>query len=260
MLLTGYARLTCKVQHKAARARFTRKKMKEMIAANWKMNKTVNEAISFMEALMEVDFKDREVLVCPPFTALSEVSGVISESDILLGAQNMHFEEKGAFTGEISYKMLKDVGVTHVLIGHSERRHVFNESNELINKKMKAALHHGLIPVFCVGETIEQRNANKTKEILKQQVTEGLNGIKDYSKIIMAYEPVWAIGTGVNATPEQADEAHAFIRSLIDVRILYGGSVKPDNIREIMKQKNVNGVLVGGASLEVDSFSQLIQQ
>ncbi len=241
--------------------------MRHMIAGNWKMNKTVRETEEFLKEIMKADLPDdRDVLICPPFTSLQKATAI--ESKVKIGAQNMHFKENGAFTGEISPLMLKELGVEYVIIGHSERRHVFLEDDVLINNKVKSALKHGLKAILCVGETIEERHAEKTKEIVKNQVLDGLLDVDDIKDVILAYEPVWAIGTGETATPGQAEEVHAYIRSLIagrfsdeaaaGLRILYGGSVKPGNIKAIMDEEDVDGVLVGGASLEVEQFLKLV--
>jgi len=243
-----------------------------LIAGNWKMNKTVGESIQLVKELKVLckDIKDRKILVCPPFTALSAVSANVSSSNIMLGAQNMHFEKEGAFTGEISVKMLNELKVNYVIIGHSERRHVFNEGDEDINKKIKAALANGIKPILCVGEVLEEREANKTEKVVSRQISSGLNGVseKDFRNVVIAYEPVWAIGTGKTATPEQADEVHSFIRGLLnkiygenqslDTVILYGGSVKPNNINGLMEKENIDGALVGGASLDAKKFFDII--
>jgi len=245
---------------------------KKLIAANWKMHKLIMDSVSFADILKDVNFRNKDVLICPPFTSLSEVSGTIVDSDILLGAQNMHYDDNGAYTGQISPTMLKDIGVTHVIIGHSEPRHIFNEDDKLINKKLKSALQHNLIPIFCVGELENERKEKRTEEVLTTQITEGLKGIKDISKIILAYEPVWAISGGdpnkPAATPRDAQDAHSFIRKLIkqnygkvseDIRILYGGSVKPENASKLMTQKDIDGALIGGASLDIEKFVKIIQ-
>ena len=242
---------------------------KPMIAGNWKMNKTVKETKDFITKLKKHALpKNKDILICPPFTALSKASGLIKGSNIQLGAQNMHYEVAGAFTGEISPLMLKELGCKYVILGHSERRHIFNEDDSLINRKIKAALNLKLKPILCIGETLDQRKKNKTEEIVKSQLLNSLKDIKDISNIILAYEPVWAIGTGINAAPEQAEEIHKMIRTLIkktyspkaanDIRILYGGSVKPENIKELMKEQDIDGALVGGASLDTDKFFKLI--
>ena len=235
--------------------------MQKIIAGNWKMNNTVEESLSLIKELKSLvkEVKDKEIIVCPPFTSLSTVAKELKDSKIRLGAQNLYFEQKGAFTGEISPLMLKDICVEYVIIGHSERRHILKENDERINKKMKSALANDLKPIFCVGETLKQRETGKTKDIVKGQITKGLAGIKDIRNIIIAYEPVWAIGTGKNATPGQAGEVHLFIRKLIKAKIpiLYGGSVNPKNIKDLISQKDIDGVLVGGASLNAKDFSQI---
>ncbi|WP_456343039.1 triose-phosphate isomerase, partial [Thermovibrio sp.] len=208
-----------------------------LIAGNWKMNKTVPEAIELVRELKErlKGVEDRDILVCPPFTALYPVGRELEGSSILMGAQNMFYEEKGAFTGEISPVMLKDVGCSYVILGHSERRHIFGESDELINRKVISAVNHDLIPILCVGETLQEREEGRTQEVVERQVREGLKGLKPENEFVIAYEPVWAIGTGRSATPEMAQEVHTFIRDVLTelfekekaegVRILYGGSV-----------------------------------
>ncbi|MBD3164248.1 triose-phosphate isomerase [Candidatus Woesearchaeota archaeon] len=242
---------------------------KPLIAGNWKMNKTAAEAKAFLEELKNRDIpEDRDVLVCPAFTSLNEAARLLKGSKIFFGAQNMHFKESGAFTGEISPLMLKEIGCDYVILGHSERRHVFGEEDVLINNKVKGALKHGLNPILCVGETIEQRKDNKTSEIIKEQVLEGLRDVSEISKVTIAYEPVWAIGTGETATPRQAEAIHIFIRALVShrysdavgkgMRILYGGSVKPSNIKNIMAEEDIDGVLVGGTSLDIEQFSRLV--
>lgn len=246
---------------------------KPIVAANWKMHKTVQEAVAFVEGLQKEvgPVRDREVVVAPPYTALAAVGDILKEEGFRLAAQNCHWEEKGAFTGEISGGMLRDVACTYVILGHSERRHIFGESDGTIHKKVMAAFHHGLIPILCVGEVIEEREAGRTFEVLGRQLDSALQGLSEEQagRMVIAYEPVWAIGTGKTATPDQAQEAHVFIRmryeSLFhktianDLRILYGGSVKPDNVDTLMAQPDVDGFLVGGASLEVPSFKRIIQ-
>lgn len=238
------------------------------------MNKTVVEAIDLVNGLKRnfVDEKGIDIVVCPPFTVLSAVEEVIRDSQIKLGAQDMHWEDKGAFTGEVSPLMLKDLGVKYVIIGHSERRQFFGETNETVNKKVKAALRHKLIPIVCVGETLEERKGGKTFEVVKDHVKYGLEGVllENPLDLVIAYEPVWAIGTGVNATSSQAEEVHSYIREILaemlgkeiaeEVRIQYGGSVKPENIEELIKEKDIDGALVGGASLELVSFSKIIEK
>ncbi|HDG67800.1 MAG TPA: triose-phosphate isomerase [candidate division Zixibacteria bacterium] len=248
---------------------------KKLIAGNWKMHKTVPEAQTLArqlaDRLSDVNFAD--VAICPPFVDLYPVSLILreKESKIILGAQNMHPEPKGAFTGEISAEMLLSAGAKMVILGHSERRHIFGETDGFINAKVRRALEVGLVPILCIGETLEQRKAGKTNDVLREQITKSLAGVQidDPHKIIIAYEPVWAIGTGVNATPEQAQEAHTFVRGLLaqlwgeqvaqEVRILYGGSVKPANAQSLLTQPDVDGALVGGASLDADSFEGIIR-
>jgi triosephosphate isomerase len=211
------------------------------------------------------------VAVCPPFVYLQSVTMALRSSNIAVGAQDIYFESKGAFTGEISSSMLKDVGCSYCLSGHSERRHVIGESDELINKKVAAAIAGGLLPILCVGELLEEREASQTNEVVTRQVKEGLAGLsaEKLEAVTIAYEPVWAIGTGLTATPEQAQEVHEFIRNLLgqlydeniaeEIRILYGGSVKPSNAADLMGQKDIDGSLVGGASLKADDFLAIIQ-
>ncbi len=244
-----------------------------LIAGNWKMNNTIDESLDLAKSLIKFsnDFdKNREILICAPFTALYALKNVLQGSKIKLGAQNMYFEESGAYTGEISAIMLKDIGVDYVLIGHSERRQYFNESDELLNKKIKTALKFNIKPILCVGETLEQREANVEKETVKAQIINGLNDINiDCLKdIVIAYEPVWAIGTGKTATSEQANEIISYIRSVIkelynenvseNIIIQYGGSVKGSNASEIMSQSDIDGALVGGASLKAEEFIKII--
>jgi len=240
------------------------------------MYKTINEAIELANGLKrefyKLDNQGIDVVLCPPFTTLSEVFEVIAESDIQLGAQDCYWEEEGAFTGEISCKMLKDAGCKFVIIGHSERRQFFAETNESVNKKLKAALKAGLTPIMCVGEMLSEREKGLTFKVLDDHVKNGLRDIslEDMEKIVIAYEPVWAIGTGKTATPAQAQEAQKYIRDLLqklynkdvanNVRIQYGGSVKPENTLELMKQPDVDGALVGGASLKIESFSEIVKK
>lgn len=247
---------------------------KPFIAGNWKMHKTIPDALNLVKALQEERAVQEEVelVVIPPFTALSDVRKAILGSKVQLGAQNMYWEEKGAFTGEISPGMLKDAGCQYVVIGHSERRQFFEETDEKVNKKVKAALTHDLIPIMCIGESIEEREKGKTIDKVETQITEGLKGLSDeeFSRIIIAYEPIWAIGTGITATPEQAEEVHRFIRDKLSEKygketssyaiILYGGSVKPDNTFSLLKEEDINGALVGGASLEAESFIQIAKE
>ncbi|MDR2427862.1 MAG: triose-phosphate isomerase [Endomicrobium sp.] len=245
---------------------------KPLMAGNWKMNKTVAEAVSVVKALKSsiADVTDVEVLICPTFTVLYAVNNEVKGSNINIGAQNLFWEPKGAFTGEISPTMVKGTGCSYVLIGHSERRQYFNETDETVNKKTKAALVAGLIPVICIGETLKEREQNITFKVIEKQIKEGLAGLtpQQAETIVIAYEPVWAIGTGKTATPDQAQEVHAFTRNVYSqmygdasqkVRILYGGSVNPTNVSDLMKQPDIDGGLVGGASLEAESFTKLVK-
>lgn len=243
---------------------------KLVIVANWKMNLTVNEGTALVKELKKsIKENGKEIVICPPYTALGAVGEELKGTGIALGSQNMHFEDNGAFTGEVSPLMLKELDVKYVILGHSERRQYFNETNEIVNKKLRAALKHKIMPIFCVGETLEQRESGETEDILAKQLKEGLQGIskEDMVKITIAYEPIWAIGTGRNASSEQAEESHKFIRSVIKglydddaarkLRILYGGSVNEENIKDIMKETDVDGALVGGASLKAKSFIEI---
>jgi triosephosphate isomerase len=244
-----------------------------MLAGNWKMHCLTAEARALAEGIKKeaAGLSDREVLISPPFTALATVADVVKGSNVFLAAQDVHWEDKGAFTGEVSAAMLREIGCTHVIVGHSERRQLFGETDETVAKKVKAAQEAGLIPIVCVGESLEQREADKTLDVVGAQVRDGLMG-QDAAAIrtlVVAYEPVWAIGTGKVATPEQAQEVHAFIRKTLGqivgedaaaaCRILYGGSVKPDNVDELMAQPDIDGALVGGASLKVDSFARIVK-
>jgi triosephosphate isomerase (TIM) len=243
------------------------------LAGNWKMYKTVREAVNLVEDLVNntAGMKDREVVVCPPFTALHAVSKAIEGTHVKMGAQNMYFKEEGAFTGEISPLMLKDLNCTYVIIGHSERRNVFGEDDDLINKKLKAAFQYGLIPILCVGESLQQRESGETKTWVGTQVERDLEGLTsmEIEKMVIAYEPIWAIGTGRTDTPAGANETIEMVRNLLadkasyeiaqKVRILYGGSVKADNIDGFMVQKEIDGALVGGASLKSDSFTRIVR-
>ena len=243
---------------------------KTIIAANWKMSKTIPEAQNFIAHLKNLKIKDgREAVICAPFTALSSLETrstclpVGKVASLHLAGQNMHYEKSGAYTGEISAEMLKDAGCNYVLLGHSERRQLFAETNKIVNKKIKAALEADLKIIFCVGETLAEREKNQTENVVTTQISEGLENLNLKTctlNLIIAYEPVWAIGTGKTATPEQAQEVHAIIRNLVgpDISILYGGSVKPDNIKALMAQKDINGALVGGASLKFEDFEKII--
>ncbi|MDR0724047.1 MAG: triose-phosphate isomerase [Endomicrobium sp.] len=244
---------------------------KPLMAGNWKLNKTISESLSFVNALKTAvsDIKDVDILICPTFVSINAVYNEVKNSNINVGAQDLFWEEKGAFTGEISTSLLKDAGCAYVLIGHSERRQYFGETNETVNKKIKAALSNEIVPIVCVGETLKEREENITFQVIEKQIKEALSGLgqEEVAKLVIAYEPVWAIGTGKTATPEQSQEVHSFIRKECSqiykdvadtIRILYGGSVKPDNVAELMKQPDIDGGLVGGASLEVESFIKLI--
>ena len=250
-------------------------KRRPLIAGNWKMNLNIDDSINLVREIAAGtdQLEGVDVLVAPPFTALGAVRNAIGDSRIFLAGQNMHWEMSGAYTGEISGMMLKEAGCTHVIIGHSERRSLFKETNQTIDLKVKAATLLGLVPILCIGETLEQREGGQTFEVLKEQLDLSLNnyrsdGIMPHSTIL-AYEPVWAIGTGKTATPLQAQEVHRFIREWIEesfdaktasrVRILYGGSVKPDNVKDLMSEQDIDGALVGGASLKEDSFLKLIR-
>lgn len=248
---------------------------KPFAAGNWKMNTDSNSGPALVKALADgladVDTDKVDVAVVPPFVYLPQVVEAAKTSMIAVGAQDIYFETKGAFTGEISAAMLKDVGCTYCLCGHSERRHVIGETDELINKKVHAAINGGILPILCVGELLEEREADKTTQVVERQIRKGFEGLNadKAEAVTLAYEPVWAIGTGKTATPKQAQEVHSMIRKLVaelysedfaqNVRIQYGGSVKPDNTAEIMKQQDIDGVLVGGASLKADDFLAIIK-
>jgi triosephosphate isomerase len=243
------------------------------IAGNWKMNKTVGEALDLVRELKTAisGVKEVEVAVAPPFTALDAVRKEIEGSSIRLAAQNLYWEEKGAFTGEISPPMLKEVGCQYVIIGHSERRQLFGESDETVNRRINAALAKGLKVIFCIGETLKEREEGRTFSVIERQIEGGLKGLggKETTNMVIAYEPVWAIGTGKTATPEQAEEVHRFIREKVEklysrqvseeIRIQYGGSVTPENIKGLMSQPDIDGALVGGASLKAESFSKIVR-
>ena len=244
-----------------------------LIAGNWKMYKTTPEAVDTAQSLVELvaDSAEVDIMIAPVFTALDRVSQVVRGSRVALGAQNLYWQKEGAYTGEISADMLVSAGCQYVIIGHSERRQFFGETDETVNQKIRAAIDAGLIAVFCVGETEEEREAGQTFSVLDKQVKKGLDNhfAKDLGTLVIAYEPVWAIGTGKTATKEQAQEAHQHIRSLVgqnidealaqSVRILYGGSVKPANIAELMQMPDIDGGLVGGASLDAESFSKIVK-
>ncbi len=244
-----------------------------IIGGNWKMHKTPSEAVSAAKALKMklINVESVDVVLCPPFPDLVPVYEILRDSKVELGGQNMYWQDQGAFTGEVSANMLVDAGCKYVIIGHSERRHVFGERDSELNKKVKKALEVGLVPIFCIGETLEQREAGQTNAVLETQVRKGLADVvlTDPLNLVIAYEPVWAIGTGVNATPEQAEEAHRFVRELLSdlfsldlsrkIRIQYGGSVKPQNAAALLSQENIDGALVGGASLDPQSFAEIIR-
>jgi triosephosphate isomerase len=244
---------------------------KPLMAGNWKMNKTVSESAELARAVAKsaAGASDVEVLICPTFVSLAAVKNEIKDSSVKLGGQNLFWEAKGAFTGEISAPFLKDAGCSYVLIGHSERRQYFGETDESVNKKTKAAFAAGLIPIVCIGETLEQREKNETLKVIETQIRGGVKDLtaEQAKNLVIAYEPVWAIGTGKTATAEQAQEVHSFARGILAaiykesaplIRILYGGSVKPDNIAELMGKPDIDGGLVGGASLDAASFDKLI--
>ena len=246
---------------------------KVFIAGNWKMNKTAAEAKALCEALKEslAPLAGKvEVAVCPTFTSLATAVEVLKGSNVKVGAQNIHWAENGAFTGEISGAMLKEIGVEYVIIGHSERRQYFGETDETVNKRMQAALANGLKPILCIGETLEEREGNKTEAVLEQQLKGAFADICEckMDQITIAYEPVWAIGTGKTATPDMAQETHAFIRKVLtdlygaaaeDTVIQYGGSMKPENAQQLVAQKDIDGGLIGGAALKADSFHDLVK-
>jgi triosephosphate isomerase len=242
-----------------------------ILAGNWKMHGTLGEARALARGLVERVGKrtDREVILGPAFTALPAVVETVAGSRIEVAAQNMHFEKKGAFTGEVSPVMLRDVGATHVILGHSERRQLFGETDDLVHRKVVSALEHDLTPIVCVGETLEERDAGRTLAVVRRQVEGALRGLAAAAgdRVVLAYEPVWAIGTGRVATPAQAQEVHAEVRRCLGgldlpserIRVLYGGSVKPDNIDGLMACPDIDGALVGGASLEVEGFTRIVE-
>ncbi|MCH7895742.1 MAG: triose-phosphate isomerase [Candidatus Methylomirabilales bacterium] len=244
-----------------------------LMAGNWKMYQTTADAVVLVERLQALcgENDEVEVVVCPPFTALPAVVKALKGSRIGVGAQNMHWEKEGAYTGEISPVMLRDLGCRYVILGHSERRQYFGETDLEVNRKLRAALESGLTPILCIGETLEEREAGRTLQVVEGQLQGGLNGVSPQAAagIALAYEPVWAIGTGLTATPEQAGAVHAFIRkrlaelwgegAAMAVRILYGGSVKPDNIDALMAESEIDGALVGGSSLKAEAFARIVQ-
>ncbi|MDH4238158.1 MAG: triose-phosphate isomerase [Phycisphaerae bacterium] len=248
---------------------------KPFVAGNWKMNTDSHSSVSLAESIAsgssEIAGRSVDIAVFPPFVYLPSVFKALNTANIAVGAQDLYFEQNGAFTGEISVSMLKDIGCTYALCGHSERRHVIGETDELINKKVAAAISGGLLPVLCVGELLDERKASQTNEVVTRQIKNGLAGlsVEKISAVTIAYEPVWAIGTGLTATPQQAQQAHELVRKLLaemydaqlaeEIRILYGGSVKPGNAAELMQQQDVDGSLVGGASLKADDFLAIIR-
>lgn len=244
---------------------------KPIIAGNWKMNKTVTETIELLDDIKSQDLNSNvEKVVIVPFTSAYSAKEILKDTDIKIGCQNMYFEETGAYTGEISPLMLQDIGVDYVIIGHSERREIFKEEDDLINKKVISALSHNIIPIICCGETLEEREQEQQEEKVKNQLIKNLQNVKseDIDSVVIAYEPIWAIGTGKTASSDDAEQMCKYIRDLITdlynkdlsskIRIQYGGSVKPDNIKEIMLKENIDGALVGGASLDAVSFASLI--
>ena len=247
---------------------------KPFICGNWKMNTDRAEGVALAKATAAAAAKTTgvEVGVCPPACYLEAVVAAAKGTPLVVGGQNMHFETSGAFTGEVSGPMLKDLGCTYVILGHSERRHVFGEPDEMISKKVHAALAAGLVPILCVGETVEERKSNQTEAVVRRHVERGLAGLAKAQarQAVIAYEPVWAIGTGLTATPEQAQAVHAFVRGLLAelygadlaqaVRIQYGGSVKPDSTKDLMAQADIDGALVGGASLKAESFGAIVAE
>lgn len=248
-------------------------KRRPIVAGNWKMHKTTKETEDTILSLKNLisDVFDREIVICPPFTALYSAISSAKGSNIKIGAQNMYFEEKGAFTGEVSPIMIKDLGCEYVIIGHSERRQYFYETDNIVNRKVVSAIKHLLTPIVCIGETLQERETNKTFQVVETQIHGAFKSLSSEQmvKCVIAYEPVWAIGTGKTATKEQAQEVHSYIRHLLSkmfskdvadqIRILYGGSVKPENMADLMSQPDIDGALVGGASLEAESFSKIIK-
>jgi triosephosphate isomerase len=242
------------------------------MAGNWKLNKTPNETIVFVEEIKPLlaGVEDVEIVICPPFTSLNVATYLTKKSNIKVGAQNLYWEKSGAFTGEVSGEMIRELGCDYVIIGHSERRQYFGETDQMVNKKILAAFGAGLIPIVCVGETLQEREAGQVEAVISTQVREGLQGLnaREHGKIVIAYEPVWAIGTGKTATPAQANEVHTLIRKCLseifgevaqDIRIQYGGSVKPENVKELMAQPDIDGALIGGAALKAESFEKLVE-
>ncbi len=245
-----------------------------LVAGNWKMNKTPSEAGELAGKIEKRlgDITQIDIVICPPYPALSAVYGKINESHIKLGAQNIFWEREGAYTGEVSTLMLRETGCHYVIIGHSERRIHFGETDAMVNKKLKVAIEWNLVPILCVGEKLEERQRNETEDVVRRQLEGGLDGLssKDFRRVVVAYEPIWAIGTGKTATPRQANEVHKFIRQFLtnvcsqgtsqQIRILYGGSVKPDNISALIKEEDIDGALVGGASIVFESFAEIVER
>ncbi len=245
---------------------------RKIVAGNWKMNKTASEAAALIQGIKtEVEgIAKVDIVVCPPFTGLKDAAEACAGSNVALGAQNIHWEASGAFTGEVSAAMLKELGVKYVIVGHSERRQYFGETDETVNKRAKAALAAGLIPIVCVGETLAERDGGRMEEVVVRQTKEGLAGLgADLAKVVIAYEPVWAIGTGRTASPAQAQDVHALIRRTLaelssgdvanSIRIQYGGSMKPENAKELMREPDIDGGLIGGAALKADSFAAIVK-
>lgn len=247
---------------------------KPIIAANWKMNKTKKQALEFARKLIRSlpQIENTEIAIAPPFTLVDALGKALEETDISLASQNVYYEDEGAFTGEISTSMLKDLGCKYVIVGHSERRVLFDETDELVNKKIKAVFKSSMLPILCVGENLGERKAGKTESVIEEELRGGLRGVEGnlVSQMVIAYEPIWAIGTGETALPEDADSGAEFIRELIAdmynqkrariLRIQYGGSVKPQNVEDIMVMPNVDGALIGGASLDPQSFVEIIEK
>ncbi|HWE82994.1 MAG TPA: triose-phosphate isomerase [Gaiellaceae bacterium] len=231
-----------------------------LIAGNWKMFKGPAEAGAFCRALRDADLGSVDVVVCPPFVSLGEAVQVLAGTEIGVAAQNVHWADDGAFTGEISAPMLRELGVYGAIVGHSERRQFFGETDETVVRRITAAIGHGLHVIACVGETEAEREAGQTEAVLRRQVGAIAEGISESEELVIAYEPVWAIGTGKTATPGMAQEAHAIVKSILDVPVLYGGSVKPENAGELAAQPDVDGALVGGASLDVESFATICRE
>ena len=246
-------------------------KKQKYVIGNWKMYKTLSEGLSFVDEMTKLllDIDRTKVIFCPPYTALFEMKKQLNGTTCELGAQNCHWENFGAFTGEVSSPMLSELGVQYVILGHSERRHCFGEKDEWINKKIQALLDHKLVPIFCIGETLEEMESGSTKDVLEHQIESGLKDISTLGNVIVAYEPVWAIGTGLNADSIQIEKAHKFIRETIEklysiresesVSILYGGSVNPQNVESLISTQGVDGFLIGGASLKTESFYHIIK-